>query len=252
VLSTHGQNIILKELKDKTTDELCFYECLWEIERHKDASEDAYILRHLMSGMVLGQEEGGDGVRRAMLQDISEGKQEGGEIGYVEVKLAKKEGGVINSESFVNIAWGEELLETFDEEEGLQESATKLHDMEAKVDLGRMRSLYKREIEYNNRPLAFKKSVTQEHCFVIMEIEDDLKKELLFAMSFHSVIIRLREDLQWGAIEAAKKINYLRMMQVTMKIKEIKHFIKNCSEEDAELEHSNTLPTQSSPTTSGR
>jgi len=25
-----------------------------------------------------------------------------------------------------------------------------------------------------------------------MEIEDDLKKELLFAMSFHSVIIRLR------------------------------------------------------------
>jgi hypothetical protein len=124
--------------------------------------------------------------------------------------------------------------------------------MEAKVDLGRMRSLYKREIEYNIRPLAFKKSVTQEHCFVIMEIEDDLKKELLFAMSFHSVIIRLREDLQWGAIEAAKKINYLRMMQVTMKIKEIKHFIKNCSEEDAELEHSNTLPTQSSPTTSGR
>lgn len=105
-----------------------------------------------------------------------------------------------------------------------------------------MKALYKREIEYNIRPLAFKKSVTQEHCFIIMEIDDDLKRELLFAMSFHSVIIRLREDLQWGAIEAAKKISYLRMMQVTTKIKEIKNFIKNCSEEEAELEHSNPCP----------
>jgi hypothetical protein len=115
-----------------------------------------------------------------------------------------------------------------------------------------MKSLYKREIEYNIRPLAFKKSVTQEHCFVIMEIEDDLKRDLLFAMSFHSVIIRLREDLQWGAIEAAKKINYLRMMQVTNKIKEIKTFIKNCSEEEAELEHSTLSSIQSSPCTRGR
>jgi hypothetical protein len=56
--------------------------------------------------MVLGQEESEDLTRRAVLQDISEGKGEG-QIGYVEVKLAKKEGGEINSESFVNIAWGE-------------------------------------------------------------------------------------------------------------------------------------------------
>ncbi len=45
------------------------------------------------------------------------------------MKLAKKEGGEINSESFVNIAWGDELLETHDEEGSLQESATKLHDL---------------------------------------------------------------------------------------------------------------------------
>lgn len=77
MLSTHGQNIILKELKDKTTDDLCFYECLWEIERHQNAGPDAYILRHLMSGMVLGQRESENGLRRAMLQDISEGKTEG-------------------------------------------------------------------------------------------------------------------------------------------------------------------------------
>jgi hypothetical protein len=71
VLSTNGQNIILKELKDKTTEELCFYECLWEIERHTDGGDSAYILRHLMSGMVLGQEGGGDSIRRATLKDIS-------------------------------------------------------------------------------------------------------------------------------------------------------------------------------------
>jgi hypothetical protein len=106
----------------------------------------------------------------------------------------------------------------------------KYRDPDARIDLARMKYLYKKNIEYNIRPLAFKKSVTQEHCFVIMEIEDDLKKELLFALSFHSVIIRLREDLQGGAIEAAKKISYLRMMQVTTKIKEIKNFIKNCSD----------------------
>lgn len=93
-----------------------------------------------------------------------------------------------------------------------------------------MRALYKKNIEYNIKPLVFKKSVTNEHCFIIQEIDDDLKKELLFALSFHSVIIRLREDLQYGAIDAARKISYLRMMQVTNKIKEIKTFLKNCSE----------------------
>ena len=55
-----------------------------------------------------------------------------------------------------------------------------------------------------------------------MEIEDDLKQQLLFALSFHSVIIRLRESLKYGAIEAAKKITYLKMMQVNEKVREIK------------------------------
>lgn len=62
------------------------------------------------------------------------------------MKLAKKEGGVINSESFVNIAWGEELLETHDEESGLQGSVSKLTDPDAKIDLAKMKALYKREI----------------------------------------------------------------------------------------------------------
>jgi hypothetical protein len=42
------------------------------------------------------------------------------------------------------------------------------------------------------------------------------------------------------------------MMQVTNKIKEIKTFIKNCSEEEAELEHSTLSSIQSSRCTRGR
>ena len=62
------------------------------------------------------------------------------------MKLAKKEGGVINSESFVNIAWGDELLETHDVEESLQESLNKYRDPDARIDLARMKHLYKKNI----------------------------------------------------------------------------------------------------------
>ena len=54
--------------------------------------------------MILGQTIENE-VRVAVLIDISKGKQEGEEINYVDVRLAKKEGGEINSGSFVNIAW---------------------------------------------------------------------------------------------------------------------------------------------------
>lgn len=55
-------------------------------------TNDAYILRHLMSGMILGQEVIED-KRIATLVDISAGKPQEGEISYLEVRLAKKEGG---------------------------------------------------------------------------------------------------------------------------------------------------------------
>lgn len=70
-----------------------------------------------------------------------------------------------------------------------------------------------------------------------MEIDNDLKKDLLFALSFHSKIIELREDLKFGATEAAKKVTYIRMMRVTEKIREIKDFLKNCSGEQAKQDH---------------
>lgn len=51
-----------------------FYECLWEIEKH-DASPDAYILRHLMSGMTLGiSKDSDDKPIKPELFDITEGE----------------------------------------------------------------------------------------------------------------------------------------------------------------------------------
>ena len=73
----------------------------------------------------------------------------------------------------------------------------------------------RQSVEFTTRKLKFRQDQAQKHCFVIQEIEDDLKKDVLFALSFHSVIINLREDLKWGAIEAAKKVDYFRMMKVT-------------------------------------
>ena len=47
------------------------------------------------------------------------------------------------------------------------------------------------EQEYEIRQLEFTMDISK-HCFVIQEIEDDLKKKVLFALSFHSKIIDLR------------------------------------------------------------
>lgn len=77
-----------------------------------------------------------------------------------------------------------------------------------------MKKLSKNELEYIPRKLQFSPDISK-NCFVIQEIEDGLKKELLFALSFHSTIINLREDLKWGATDAMKKVSYIRMMKVT-------------------------------------
>ena len=53
--------------------------------------------------------------------------------------------------------------------------------------------------------------------------------ELLFALSFHTKIIDLGDDLKMGVAKAMKKVEYLRMMQVNDKIKEIKTFLKQVS-----------------------
>jgi hypothetical protein len=53
------------------------------------------------------------------------------------------------------------------------------------------------EQEYEVRKLEFTLDISK-HCFIIQEIDDELKKKVLFALSFHSKIIDLREDLKWG------------------------------------------------------
>lgn len=68
---------MLKEQKEQVSDDLCFYECLWEIEKH-NATEHSYILRHLMSGMTFGVEEVQEGevtYLQPVLIDISLGKR---------------------------------------------------------------------------------------------------------------------------------------------------------------------------------
>lgn len=86
-------------------------------------SEDSYILRHLMSGMTLGVEyvKGEDGSMvplKPILSDISEGKSsESDKLGVIELKLAKKEGGIINSKSYINIMRGEMCLDIAKEKE---------------------------------------------------------------------------------------------------------------------------------------
>lgn len=75
---------------------------------------------------------------------------------------------------------------------------------------------------------------------------------MLFALSFHSKIIDLREDLKEDYIESEKKIEYLRIMQVTEKIKEIKDFLKNCSKELSDRDYSMLHLIQSNPSTRDR
>lgn len=97
-------------MKTEGTDQLPFYECLWEIEKH-DATDDAYILRHLMSGMTLGiSMDSEDRPVRPELFDITEGQAEGN-LGWVQLKLAKKEKVDINSSSLINIALGDWFLD---------------------------------------------------------------------------------------------------------------------------------------------
>ena len=58
------------------------------------------------------------------------------------MRLAKKEGGEINSESFVNIVWEEELLEIDDDSSALLASANKSRNPNARVDLVKMKQIY--------------------------------------------------------------------------------------------------------------
>jgi hypothetical protein len=70
------------------------------------------------------------------------------------------------------------------------------------------------ELEYEVKKVKFTLEISK-NCFTIKEIDAGLKKQVLFALSFHSKIIELREDLKWGHVESQGKIDYIRMMQVT-------------------------------------
>ena len=90
----------LKEWKEVDSASLNCYDCLWEIECHE--ADNEYILRHLMSGMTLEfVEKDSDGEKKMVprLAEISNAEK----IGVVEMTIAKREGGDINSDSYVHI-----------------------------------------------------------------------------------------------------------------------------------------------------
>lgn len=100
VLIAFKNDVALKEWKDSDSVELGCYDCLWEIEKH--VGENEYILRHLMSGMTLGfVDKEADGIKYTVpvLTEVAQPE----ELGTIDMNIAKKEGGDINSNSFVTL-----------------------------------------------------------------------------------------------------------------------------------------------------
>lgn len=97
------------------------------------------------------------------------------------------------------------------------------------------------EFNYETKKLEFTLDISK-HCFVIQEIDEELKLEVLFALSFHSRLIDLREDLKWGALHSEVKVGYKRMMQITEKAKEIKYFLKNTNRDDPNRDFKRPIP----------
>lgn len=60
-----------------------------------------------------------------------------------------------------------------------------------------MNKLAVNELEYEVKKVKFTLEISK-NCFTIKEIDAGLKKQVLFALSFHSKIIDLRDDLKWG------------------------------------------------------
>lgn len=59
--------------------------------------------------------------------------------------------------------------------ESIRKQKSSLYNSEL-VDRCRMAKIYQKSIEYDIKKLVFKHNESQKHCFVIMEIEDELKK----------------------------------------------------------------------------
>ena len=170
-----------------------------------------------MSGMTLGIKKDAEGKPiKAMLFDISEGTAENN-LGYVDIRLAKKEVADIDSGSYINICDGDWCLDKVKSEIAI-EGEYEEQKSDDFVSIPKLNRLAVNELEYEVQKVNFTIEISK-NCFMIKEIEDDLKKQCLFALSFHAKIIELREDLKWGWEDSQENIKYRRLMQVTEKIK---------------------------------
>lgn len=108
ILTAFKNTVALKESKHPSWVLSC-YDCLWEIEQSSN-EEDEYILRHLMSGMTLSfVEKEAEGKKKTipMLTEIASAEQ----LGRVEIKVATKEAGKINSGSKVHFFKDKKILD---------------------------------------------------------------------------------------------------------------------------------------------
>lgn len=153
----------------------------------------------------------------------------------MDLRLAKKEIADIDSGSYVNICCDDWCLDKVKSEE-VNEGEEEDEKSEDFISIAKLNKLAVNEVEYEIKKVKFTIEISK-NCFMIKEIEDTLKKQCLFALSFHAKIIDLREDLKWGWEDSQTNIKYRRLMQVTEKIKEIKDFLKNCSKEESDLEY---------------
>lgn len=76
-----------------------------------------------------------------------------------------------------------------------------MEDKNEYVSMEKLMPMITNEFNFEVKKVAFTMDISK-HCFVIEEIEDNLKQEVLFALSFHSRLIELREDLKWGAVKS--------------------------------------------------
>lgn len=229
VITAFNNEIGLKEAKTPSNT-LQFYDCLWEFERAENPDE--YIFRHLMSGMTMGvatREE----QKVPVLIEINDQTS----LGTISMSLAKKDAENIASGSYVCLSSGEEeFLDVRGSEEpskvaliaGLNIYGEKIAQPDFEKALKETQDYVRRDLEFNRK--------LPEHCFMIMELDEESIREVLFTLSFHETLINFIEELKWGTVYAEKKIDYYRMLNLSKSLNLINAFVKGCTEEEAEFE----------------
>lgn len=121
-----------------------------------------------------------------MLAEIASAEQ----LGTVEMRVATKEIGEINSNSKVHFYKDNLVLDIVKHTPEIELSEGDFFINESKIIQSNYNAVVEGSLEYVRKDLELTEEVPT-HCFIIMEIDDDTKKEVLFALSFHQTLISL-------------------------------------------------------------